>query len=107
PALSFTNWLDVDAARRLALDFDEPAAAIIKHTNPCGFATGNDLLGAYRRAFECDPRSAFGGIVGLNRPLDEATAAELAKTFLEAVVAPRIEPAAAALLARKERLRLL
>ena len=107
PALSFTNWLDVDAARRLVLDFDEPAAAVIKHTNPCGFATGNDLVSAYRRAFECDPRSAFGGIVAVNRPLDEATAAELAKTFLEAVVAPRIEPAAAALLARKERLRLL
>ena len=107
PALSFTNWLDVDAARRLVLDFDEPAAAIIKHTNPCGFATGSDPLDAYRRAYECDPRSAFGGIVALNRPLDEATAEELSKTFLEAVVAPRIEPEAHAVLARKERLRLL
>ena len=107
PALSFTNWLDVDAARRLALDFEQPAAAIIKHTNPCGFAVGDDLLDAYRRAYECDPRSAFGGIVGLNRPLDEATAEELSKTFLEAVVAPRITPGAHAVLARKERLRLL
>jgi phosphoribosylaminoimidazolecarboxamide formyltransferase / IMP cyclohydrolase len=107
PALSFTNWLDVDAARRLVLDFDEPAAAIIKHTNPCGFAIGSDPLDAYRRAYECDPRSAFGGIVALNRPLDEATAEELSKTFLEAVVAPRIQPEAAAVLARKERLRLL
>jgi len=107
PALSFTNWLDVDAARRLVLDFDEPAAAVIKHTNPCGFATGTDALDAYRRAYECDPRSAFGGIVAVNRPLDEATAEELAKTFLEAVVAQRIEPAAAQVLARKERLRLL
>jgi phosphoribosylaminoimidazolecarboxamide formyltransferase / IMP cyclohydrolase len=107
PALSFTNWLDVDAARRLALEFESPAAAIIKHTNPCGFAVGTDALDAYRRAYECDPRSAFGGIVGLNRPLDEATAEELAKTFLEAVVVPRIEPAAAAVLARKERLRVL
>jgi phosphoribosylaminoimidazolecarboxamide formyltransferase / IMP cyclohydrolase len=107
PALSFTNWLDVDAARRLVLDFDEPAAAVIKHTNPCGFATGADALDAYRRAYECDPRSAFGGIVALNRPLDEATAEELAKTFLEAVVAQRIEPQAAQVLARKERLRLL
>jgi len=107
PALSFTNWLDVDAARRLVLDFDEPAAAIIKHTNPCGFAVGSDPLDAYRRAYECDPRSAFGGIVALNRPLGEAAAEEISKTFLEAVVAPRIEPEAAAALARKERLRLL
>jgi phosphoribosylaminoimidazolecarboxamide formyltransferase/IMP cyclohydrolase len=107
PALSFTNWLDVDAARRLVLDFNEPAAAIIKHTNPCGFATGSDPLDAYRRAYECDPRSAFGGIVALNRPLDEATAEELSRTFLEAVVAPRISDEAHAVLARKERLRLL
>jgi phosphoribosylaminoimidazolecarboxamide formyltransferase/IMP cyclohydrolase len=105
--LSFTNWLDVDAARRLACEFDEPAACIIKHTNPCGFAVSTDITDAYRRAFECDPRSAFGGIVGLNRPLDEATAGELAKTFLEAVVVPAITPEAAALLARKERLRVL
>jgi phosphoribosylaminoimidazolecarboxamide formyltransferase/IMP cyclohydrolase len=107
PGLSFTNWLDVDAARRLALEFEQPAAVIIKHTNPCGLAVANDALHAYRRAYECDPRSAFGGIVGLNRPLDVATAEELAKTFLEAVVAPRVEPEAAALLARKERLRVL
>jgi len=106
-ALSFTNWLDVDAARRLVCDFDEPAAAIIKHTNPCGFAVGTDPVDAYRRAFECDPRSAFGGIVAINRPLDEATAEELAKTFLEAVVVPAITPEAAARLARKERLRVL
>ncbi|MBJ7594006.1 MAG: bifunctional phosphoribosylaminoimidazolecarboxamide formyltransferase/IMP cyclohydrolase [Candidatus Dormibacteraeota bacterium] len=106
-ALSFTNWLDVDAARRLVCDFSEPAAAIIKHTNPCGFAVGSDAADAYRRAFECDPRSAFGGIVALNRPLDEATAEELAKTFLEAVIVPAITPQAEARLARKERLRVL
>ncbi len=106
-ALSFTNWLDVDAARRLVSDFDEPAAAIIKHTNPCGFAVGADAADAYRRAFECDPRSAFGGIVAINRPLDDATAQELAKTFLEAVVVPSIEPDAAERLASKERLRVL
>jgi phosphoribosylaminoimidazolecarboxamide formyltransferase/IMP cyclohydrolase len=106
-ALSFTNWLDVDAARRLVCDFEEPAACIIKHTNPCGFAVGTDVADAYRRAYECDPRSAFGGIVGLNRPLDEATAEELAKTFLEAVVVPAITPEAAARLAKKERLRVL
>ena len=107
PALSFTNWLDVDAARRLVLDFDQPAAAVIKHTNPCGFATGTDPLDAYRRAYDCDPRSAFGGIVALNRPLDEATAEELSRTFLEAVVAPLVSDDAARVLARKERLRLL
>jgi phosphoribosylaminoimidazolecarboxamide formyltransferase/IMP cyclohydrolase len=105
--LSFTNWLDVDAARRLACDFDEPAACIIKHTNPCGFAVGTDAADAYRRAFEGDPRSAFGGIVALNRPLDDATAEELAKTFLEAVVVPAISPDAQQRLARKERLRVL
>jgi phosphoribosylaminoimidazolecarboxamide formyltransferase / IMP cyclohydrolase len=107
PALSFTNWLDVDAARRLVLDFAEPAAAVIKHTNPCGFAVGGDALDAYRRAYECDPRSAFGGIVALNRPLDGPAAEEIAKTFLEAVVAPEITPDAVAVLQRKERLRLL
>jgi phosphoribosylaminoimidazolecarboxamide formyltransferase / IMP cyclohydrolase len=107
PGLSFTNWLDVDAARRLALEFDVPAAVVIKHTNPCGLAVGSDALDAYRRAYDCDPRSAFGGIVGLNRPLDAGTAAEISKTFLEAVVAPQVEPEAAALLARKERLRVL
>ncbi len=105
--LSFTNWLDVDAARRLVCDFDEPAACVIKHTNPCGFAVGTDAADAYRRAFECDPRSAFGGIVGLNRPLDAETAEELAKTFLEAVVVPAISPQAAERLAKKERLRVL
>ena len=105
--LSFTNWLDVDAARRLVSDFEEPAASVVKHTNPCGFATGATLVDAYRRAFECDPRSAFGGIVGLNRPLDLATAEELAKTFLEAVVCPAIEDDAVARLGSRERLRVL
>jgi phosphoribosylaminoimidazolecarboxamide formyltransferase/IMP cyclohydrolase len=107
PGLSFTNWLDVDAARRLVLDFEEPAAAIIKHTNPCGFAVGAGALDAYTRAYECDPRSAFGGIVALNRPLDEAAAEEISKTFLEAVVAPQVSVDAVRVLQRKERLRLL
>jgi phosphoribosylaminoimidazolecarboxamide formyltransferase/IMP cyclohydrolase len=107
PGLSFTNWLDVDAARRIVSDFDEPAAVIIKHTNPCGFAVGRDALDAYRRAYECDPRSAFGGIVAFNRPLDAAAAEEVSKTFLEAVVAPAMQPDAVTLLSRKERLRLL
>ena len=107
PALSFTNWLDCDAARRLVSDFGEPAAAIIKHTNPCGFAVGDDIGAAYARAYECDPQSAFGGIVALNRPLDDATAEQLARTFLEAVVVPAISDEAAARLSARQRLRVL
>jgi phosphoribosylaminoimidazolecarboxamide formyltransferase / IMP cyclohydrolase len=107
PALSFTNWLDADAAAGLVAEFEETAAAVIKHTNPCGFATGESPLDAYRRAYDCDPRSAYGGIVALNRTLDLATAQELARTFLEIVICPAIDDAAAARLARKERLRVL
>ena len=107
PALSFTNWLDCDAARRLVCDFEEPAAAVIKHTNPCGFAVGADIAEAYRRAYECDPQSAYGGIVALNRPLDLDCAEQLARTFLEAVVVPAISADAAARLAARERLRVL
>ena len=107
PALSFTNWLDADAARRLVEDFAEPAAAIIKHTNPCGFAVGADAVSAYRRAHACDPRSAYGGVVALNRPLDAATAAEVTSTFLEVLVVPGLEAGAAEALARRERMRVL
>ena len=106
-ALSFTNWLDVDAARALVSEFDEPAACVIKHTNPCGFAVGESAVDAYRRAYECDPRAAFGGIVGINRTIDLATATEIAKTFLEAVVCPGINDDAAAHLATKPRMRVL
>ena len=80
---------------------------MIKHTNPCGFATGEAALDAYRRAYACDPRSAYGGIVALNRSLDLGTAQELAKTFLEIVICPSIDEDAAARLARRERLRVL
>ena len=106
-ALSFTNWLDVDAARALVTEFDEPAACIIKHTNPCGFAVAETAVDAYRRAYECDPRSAFGGIVGVNRPIDLATATALTETFLEAVVCPGLDDDAVAHLATKPRLRVL
>jgi phosphoribosylaminoimidazolecarboxamide formyltransferase/IMP cyclohydrolase len=106
-ALSFTNWLDVDAARALVAEFDEPAACVIKHTNPCGFAVGESAVDAYRRAYECDPRSAYGGIVGVNRPLDLATATALTETFLEAVVCPGLDDEAAAQLATKTRIRVL
>ncbi len=88
--LSFTNLLDLDAAARIAFEFDEPAAVVIKHTNPCGVATGTTLVSAYARAREADPLSAFGGIVGLNRPIDADTARELVSTFIEAVIAPGI-----------------
>jgi len=86
--LSFTNLLDLDAAARIVLEFDEPAAAVIKHTNPCGAATGATAAEAYVRAREADPLSAFGGIVGLNRPIDGETARALTATFIEAVIAP-------------------
>jgi phosphoribosylaminoimidazolecarboxamide formyltransferase/IMP cyclohydrolase len=106
-ALSFTNWLDVDAARALVAEFDEPAACVIKHTNPCGFAVGSTPEDAYRRAYDCDPRSAYGGIVGVNRAIDLATATALTETFLEAVVCPGVDDDAAAHLATKQRLRVL
>ena len=106
-ALSFTNLLDLDAAARLALEFDEPAAAVIKHTNPCGVATAGRLRDAYVTAREVDPLSAFGGIVGLNRRLDGATAAAIAETFIECVVAPAVDDEARAVLAKKKNLRLV
>lgn len=88
--LSFTNLLDLDAAARIALEFVEPAAVVIKHTNPCGVATGATSAAAYVRAREADPLSAFGGIVGLNRPIDVETAKALIGTFIEAVIAPSL-----------------
>jgi len=88
--LSFTNLLDLDAAARIALEFNEPAAVVIKHTNPCGVATGSSVADAYVRAREADALSAFGGIVGLNRPIDLETARALTSTFIEAVIAPSI-----------------
>ena len=86
--LSFTNLLDLDAAARIVLEFDEPAAAVIKHTNPCGVATAGTAALACSRAREADALSAFGGIVGLNRPIDPDTARALTATFIEAVIAP-------------------
>ena len=105
--LSFTNLLDLDAAARLALEFTEPAAVVVKHTNPCGVATAASLEEAYVTAREVDPLSAFGGIVGLNRPLDAGTAREIASTFIEAVVAPVADADAREVLAVKKNLRLV
>ncbi|MGH7666340.1 MAG: bifunctional phosphoribosylaminoimidazolecarboxamide formyltransferase/IMP cyclohydrolase [Candidatus Dormibacteria bacterium] len=105
--LSYTNWLDVDAARRLVGALEAPAAVVVKHSNPCGVALGANPEEAFRRAYDCDPRSAYGGIVALNRPLGEAVAAALAEHFLEVVVAPALSPSALELLAARPRLRVL
>jgi len=105
--LSFNNLIDVNAALEAVREFAGPAAVVVKHTNPCGVACGVDLAAAYRQARDADALSAFGGIVALNRPVDEATAALLGETFLECIVAPSFEPAALAALQAKKNLRLL
>jgi len=105
--LSFTNLLDLDAAARIVLEFSEPAASVIKHTNPCGVATGASIAEAYVRAREADSLAAFGGIIGLNRALDEDTARAIVSTFIEAVVCPGVDDAARTILAAKANLRLV
>jgi phosphoribosylaminoimidazolecarboxamide formyltransferase/IMP cyclohydrolase len=105
--LSYNNLNDTDAAFELVAEFAEPAVAIIKHANPCGVAVGASLREAYPRALATDPVSAFGGIIAVNRPLDGATAAEIAKLFAEVVIAPEADPEALAALGRKTALRLL
>ena len=105
--LSYTNLIDVDAALRIVLEFTEPAATVIKHTNPCGTATGATIAEAYLRAREADPLSAFGGIVGLNRPIDAETARSITSTFIEAVIAPSIGEEARDILAKKTNMRVL
>jgi phosphoribosylaminoimidazolecarboxamide formyltransferase/IMP cyclohydrolase len=105
--LSYTNLLDLDAALRIVLEFDEPAAAVIKHTNPCGAATGATAADAYIRARDADPLSAFGGIVGVNRPLDEAAARAIVATKIDAVLAPAVTAAAEAILAAKPAMRVV
>ncbi len=105
--LSFTNLLDLDAAARLMLEFEGPAAVVVKHMNPCGVATAASLSEAYVTAREVDPLSAFGGIVGLNRPVDRDTATAITSTFIEAVVAPAADAEARAVFATKKNLRLV
>ena len=105
--LSYTNLLDLDAAARIVLEFDEPASAVIKHTNPCGAATGTNAADAYVRAREADPVSAFGGIVALNRPLDAQVAGALVSTRLDAVIAPSVAEEARAILAKKPQMRVV
>jgi phosphoribosylaminoimidazolecarboxamide formyltransferase/IMP cyclohydrolase len=105
--LSYNNLVDLDAAWQLVNEFDAPATAIIKHTNPCGCAEQNALAESYRQAFACDPVSAYGGVVAFNRALDEDTARECAKTFLECIAAPEFTPAALGVLSGKKNLRLI
>jgi len=106
--LSYNNLVDLEAARRIINEFtDKPTAAILKHTNPCGIASADHLVAAYENAFAGDSVSAFGGIVALNQPLDEATATAMTKTFLECVVAPDCNEAAKAVLGKKSNVRVL
>ncbi len=105
--LSYNNIVDLQAAWELAQDFSETMCAIIKHTNPCGAATGQTLAEAYKRALEADPVSAFGGVIGVNRPVDAEAAAEMSKLFVEAIAAPSFEPAALEKFASKKNLRLV
>jgi phosphoribosylaminoimidazolecarboxamide formyltransferase/IMP cyclohydrolase len=105
--LSFNNLLDLDSARRLLGEFQVPACVIVKHNNPCGAAVGGTPLEAYRRAFASDPMSAFGGIVVLNREIDEELATALVEQFIEVLFAPAYTEAALAVLGRKEKMRVL
>ncbi len=107
--LSYNNLVDLEAARRIIAEFpsDRPAAAVLKHTNPCGVAMGDTLASAYRRAYDADDVSAFGGIVVLNRAIDADTAQQLTGTFLECIVAPGCDATARDMLAKKQNLRVL
>jgi phosphoribosylaminoimidazolecarboxamide formyltransferase/IMP cyclohydrolase len=105
--LSYNNLVDLDACWDLAQEFDEPGVAIIKHTNPCGAATGSTILEAYQKALAADPVSAFGGVIGINREVDEAAAEEIAKLFVEAIAAPSFTESAKARFAAKKNLRLV
>jgi phosphoribosylaminoimidazolecarboxamide formyltransferase/IMP cyclohydrolase len=105
--LSYNNLVDLDAAWQLACEFSSPAVAIIKHTNPCGCAEQATLAGAYLKALECDPVSAFGGVIGVNREIDEETAREMAKLFVEAIAAPGYSEAALVVFGSKKNLRLM
>jgi phosphoribosylaminoimidazolecarboxamide formyltransferase / IMP cyclohydrolase len=105
--LSYNNLVDLDACWELAQEFDDPAVIIVKHTNPCGGATGQSVLEAYQKALACDPVSAFGGVIGINRPVDAEAAAEIAKLFVEAIAAPSFTPEARERFSAKRNLRLV
>jgi phosphoribosylaminoimidazolecarboxamide formyltransferase / IMP cyclohydrolase len=105
--LSYNNLVDLDACWELVQEFDEPAVIIVKHTNPCGAATGVTVLEAYQKALSADPVSAFGGVIGVNREVDAAAAEEIAKLFVEAIAAPAFSPEALERFAAKRNLRLV
>ena len=103
--MSYNNYVDTDAARRAAYDFDEPAVAIIKHANPCGIAVGADVAEAHRKAHACDPVSAFGGVIAVNRPVSVAMAEQVAEVFTEVIVAPAYDDGAVEVLQGKKNIR--
>jgi phosphoribosylaminoimidazolecarboxamide formyltransferase/IMP cyclohydrolase len=105
--MSYNNYVDTDAARRAANDFEGPAVAIIKHANPCGIAVGADVAQAHRRAQECDPVSAFGGVIASNRPVSVEMAKQVAEVFTEVIVAPGYEDGAVEILQGKKNIRIL
>ncbi len=106
-AMSYNNYVDTDAARRAAHDFDAPAVAIIKHANPCGIAVGEDIAEAHRKAHACDPVSAYGGVIATNRPVTREAAEQIAEVFTEVVLAPDFDAEALEILQRKKNVRLL
>jgi phosphoribosylaminoimidazolecarboxamide formyltransferase/IMP cyclohydrolase len=105
--MSYNNYVDTDAARRAANDFAEPAVAVIKHANPCGIAVGTDVAEAHRLAHACDPVSAFGGVIAVNRPVSKAMAEQVAEVFTEVIVAPDYEDGAVEVLQGKKNIRIL
>ncbi len=105
--MSYNNYVDADAARRAAYDFDQPAVAIIKHANPCGIAVGTDVAEAHRKAHACDPVSAFGGVIATNVPVSKEMAAQVAEIFTEVLVAPGYDDGAVEILQSKKNIRLL
>ncbi|MFI5620601.1 bifunctional phosphoribosylaminoimidazolecarboxamide formyltransferase/IMP cyclohydrolase [Streptomyces sp. NPDC051567] len=108
--MSFNNYVDTEAARRAAYDHDEPCVAIIKHANPCGIAVageGEDIAAAHRKAHACDPLSAFGGVIAVNRPVTVELAEQVAEIFTEVIAAPAYEDGAVEVLARKKNIRVL
>jgi len=105
--MSYNNYVDTDAARRAAYDFDQPAVAIIKHANPCGIAVGADVAEAHWKAHQCDPVSAFGGVIAVNRPVSSAMAEQVAEIFTEVIVAPAYDDGAVEVLQGKKNIRIL
>ncbi|PAZ12666.1 bifunctional phosphoribosylaminoimidazolecarboxamide formyltransferase/inosine monophosphate cyclohydrolase [Streptomyces sp. SA15] len=105
--MSYNNYADTDAARRAAYDHAEPCVAIIKHANPCGIAIGADVAEAHRKAHACDPLSAFGGVIAVNRPVSKEMAEQVAEIFTEVIVAPDYEDGALEALAKKKNIRVL